>query len=159
MIETDRSSRVPLNDSSGAVTATVEPYVVEVAVRWSDQDALNHVNHAVVVELMAEARMLWLARDAVVSGYEDFRQAKMVASMSIDYYAPVEYGAPLSVAMSVCRIGTKSYTLRHVGSQGAQACFRGTVVIVPRDVESARARPVTAAERAYLERFLLTDVE
>lgn len=138
---------------------TGKRYVVEVAVRWSDQDALSHVNHAVVVELMAEARMLWLAQDAVAAGHEDFLRAKMVASMSIDYSAPVEYGTPLSVAMSVSRIGTKSYTLRHVGTQGDRACFRGTVVLVPRDAESGRARAVTDDERAYLGRFLVAGSE
>lgn len=138
---------------------TAEHYVVEVAVRWSDQDALSHVNHAVVVELMAEARMLWLARDAVAAGYEDFLRAKMVVSMSIDYSAPVEYGTPLSVSMSVSRIGDKSYTLRHVGIQGDQTCFSGTVVLVPRDAESGRARAVTDEERAYLERFLIASSE
>lgn len=144
-------------DSLGVPTA--EHYVVEVAVRWSDQDALSHVNHAVIVELMAEARMLWLGRDAVAAGHEDFLRAKMVASMSIDYSAPVEYGTPLSVAMSVSRIGNKSYTLRHVGTQGDQTCFTGTVVLVPRDAESGGARAVTDDERAYLGRFLLAGSE
>lgn len=134
-----------------------EQYVVEVGVRWGDQDALGHVNHAVVVELMAEARMQWLAEDALDEGREDFRLPKVVASLSVDYSSPVEFGSPLVMAMSVTRIGTRSYTLRHHGVQDEQTRFTGSVVLVPRDADSGQARDVTARERAYLARFLRAD--
>lgn len=98
--------------------------------------------------------MLWLAGGAVDAGHQDFLRPKMVASMSVDYFSPVEYGSPLLVALSVTRIGTKSYTLRHDGSQGGQTRFSGIVVLVPRNAESGRARTVTESERAYLTRYL-----
>jgi acyl-CoA thioester hydrolase len=137
--------------------STAESYVVEVGVRWVDQDPLGHVNHAVAVVLMAEARMQWLAEEAVEEGYEDFRLPKVVASLTLDYSSPVEYGSPLAMAMSVTRIGTRSYTLRHHATQDGQTRFTGSVVLVPRDAESGQARAVTKRERSYLARFREAD--
>lgn len=140
-----------------APAPVVGPYVVDVDVRWGDQDALGHVNHAVVVALMAEARMQWLSVDAVEQGHEDFRLPKVVASLTIDYASPVEYGCPLAVAMSVVRLGTRSYTLRHDATQRGETRFTGTTVLVPRDAENGQARALTERERAYLTGFLRAD--
>jgi acyl-CoA thioester hydrolase len=126
--------------------------VVDVEVRWADQDPLGHVNHAVAVELIAEARLRWLGRQAVAEGYADFAPAKMVASLSVDYRTPIEYGVPLSVAMAVDRVGTKSYTLSYRATQHGRTRFVASTVIVPRG-EDGGSRAVTAQERAYLERY------
>lgn len=134
-----------------------EAYVVDVGVRWSDQDPLGHVNHAVVVELMAEARMQWLSTDAVAHGYDDFGPPKVVASLSVDYRSPVEYGTPLSMAMHVTRIGTSSYTLSYRAIQDSETRSTGSTVIVPRECDEGGSRPVTARERDYLSRFLRAD--
>lgn len=139
--------------------SAAERYVVEVGVRWGDQDALGHVNHAVAVSLIAEARMQWLGLDAPAEGFTDFRQPKVVASLAVEYGVPVEYGSPLTMAMRVSRIGRKSYTLVHEAIQGGETRFTGSVVLVPRDPESGRSREVTARERAYLSRFLQTEDE
>jgi acyl-CoA thioester hydrolase len=146
-----------MTELADAPSPAAEQHVVEVRVRWGDQDALGHVNHGVVVELMAEARMQWLAEDAMDEGYEDFRLPKVVASLSVDYSSPVEFGSPLVIAMSVTRIGTRSYTLRHHGVQDEQTRFTGSVVLVPRDADSGQARDLTARERGYLARFLSAD--
>lgn len=146
----------PVTVLEGAPAST--EYVVEVGVRWADQDALGHVNHAVAVELMGEARMHWLAEHAVDEGYEDFRLPKVVASLTVDYNSSVEYGSPLMMAMSVTRIGARSYTLHHHATQDGQTRFTGSVVVVPRDAASGKTREVTARERAYLTRFLQADI-
>lgn len=135
-------------------TAAGQQYVVDVGVRWGDQDVLGHVNHAVAVSLMAEARMQWLGLDAPAEGYPDFREPKVVASLTVEYGAPVQYGSPLGMAMRVSRIGRKSYTLVHEAVQDGETRFTGSVVLVPRDPESGRSREVTARERTYLTRFL-----
>lgn len=140
-------------------TSASEQYVVEVGVRWGDQDALGHVNHAVAVSLMAEARMQWLGLDAPAEGYPDFREPKLVASLMVEYCAPVEYGSPLAMAMRVTRIGRTSYTLVHEAIQDGETRFIGSVVLVPRDTDSGRSRELTARERAYLTRFLQLEAE
>jgi acyl-CoA thioesterase FadM len=133
------------------------PVVVDVEVRWADQDPLGHVNHAVAVELIAEARLRWLGTHAVAEGYADFAPAKIVASLSVDYRMPIEYGAPLSVAMAVDRVGTKSYTLSYQATQHERTRFVASTVIVPRG-EDGGSRAVTTQERAYLERYRLDQV-
>lgn len=140
-------------------TSASEQYVVEVGVRWGDQDALGHVNHAVAVSLMAEARMQWLGLDAPAEGHLDFREPKLVVSLTVEYRAPVEYGSPLTMVMRVTRIGRTSYTLVHEAIQDGETRFIGSVVLVPRDTESGRAREVKARERAYLTRFLQLETE
>ena len=43
--------------SVDAIAAANDPYEFEMQLRWSDQDALGHVNNARVITLMEEARI------------------------------------------------------------------------------------------------------
>ena len=120
-----------------------------IEVRWRDVDALRHVNNAVYATYLEEARDGWLEQalgdDAALWDY-------VLARVAIDFRREIglEEEAVLARATLV-RIGTSSLTLREEirlldGTLAAEA----ESVIVARERETGRSRPLTDAERAAL---------
>lgn len=139
--------------SEEPVPGTHGPYEFEMQLRWSDQDALGHVNNARVVTLMEEARIRW-SRFAAGDGSARFGSGLVVASLSVDYLRQVEYTPTLLIRVEVVRIGTKSFTVRHVGLVDGQVVFDGTTVMVPLAADGTSSRAINDAERAWLEESL-----
>ena len=119
-----------------------------VALRWSDQDANGHLNNARIVTLMEEAHVRWTRAQPE---FASFRGGVVVASLNIDYLAQADYRPEMVIAVGIERVGTKSFTVRHVGYQGDTAVFDGRTVIVPRAEDGKASRPLTAAARAGRE--------
>lgn len=127
---------------------------VTIALRWSDQDANGHLNHAHIVTLMEEARVRWIHTE---EGFAQLLLGVVVASMTVDYLAQAEYMPSMTINVGIERIGTKSFTLRHTGVQNETTVFVGTTVIVPLAADGAGARALADDERKALERHLLQD--
>lgn len=121
---------------------------IDLQLRWSDEDALGHVNNARVVTLMEEARLRW-TQPRSKSGR--FPYGTVVASLKVDYLRPLYYQPNMVVRLSVERIGNKSFTLRHVGIQDGVPVFDGTSVMVPLAEDGKSSRAINEVERAWLE--------
>ena len=134
--------------SENNTAGTGVPVDMELQLRWSDEDALGHVNNARVVTLMEEARIRW-TQPRGKSGRFPF--GTVVASLQLDYLRPLHYQPTLIVQLSVVRIGTKSFSLRHVGMQDGQPVFDGTSVMVPLAADKVSSRALNDLERAWLE--------
>ena len=128
-------------------------YEKRIAVRWRDVDALRHVNNAVYATYLEECRDGWLEQ---ALGDDGAMWDYVLARVAIDFRREIglEEEAVLGRATLV-RIGTSSLTLREEirlldGTLAAEA----ESVIVARDRETGRSRPLTDAERAALEAVL-----
>lgn len=128
-------------DPDGAVT-------VEMELRWSDQDALGHVNNARIITLMEEARIRWTRGG---EGNQRFGFGTVVASLQVDYLRPLHYGPDFLIRLGTVRIGTKSFTVRHVGMQNGVKVFDGTTVMVPLAEDGVSSRSLNQDERSWLE--------
>ena len=128
-------------------------YEKRIAVRWRDVDALRHVNNAVYATYLEECRDGWLEQ---ALGDDGAMWDYVLARVAIDFRREIglEEEAVLARATLV-RIGTSSLTLREEirlldGTLAAEA----ESVIVARERETGRSRPLTNAERAALEAVL-----
>jgi len=85
-------------------------------VRFRDCDPLGHVNHAVYLTYLEQARfMLWRAQlGFVVRGHAAPPDAAppgfILARAEVDYRAQARYGDELEVRLSLDRIGRTSFT-------------------------------------------------
>ena len=77
----------------------------DIPMRWSDSDALNHMNNAMYFTFMEEARVKLLS-DAGV-GLPD-EQVPVLAHSSCDFIRSVTYPATVRVQYQVLRIGRSS---------------------------------------------------
>jgi acyl-CoA thioester hydrolase len=124
-----------------------------IEVRWRDVDALRHVNNAVYATYLEEARDGWLEQalgdDAAMWDY-------VLARVAIDFRAEVGLGEEAVLArVSLARIGTSSLTLREeIRKLDGTLAAEAESVIVARDRDSGRSRPLAPAERLRLERAL-----
>ena len=128
---------------------------LRIEIRWRDVDALRHVNNAVYATYLEECRDGWLARalgdDASLWDY-------VLARVAIDFRNEVSLVEEAVLARAtLVRIGTSSLTLREeIRKLDGTIAAEAESVIVARDPETGRSRPLTAAERAALELVLAT---
>jgi len=117
---------------------------LRIATRWTDFDALGHLNHAVYHVYCDEARDAALR--STVGDFDAW--PNVVAHASIDYRREIALGTRAVVVRTrIAKVGRSSVTFEHdVGDGAAEA----TAVLVAWDPQTRRARPITPAERDLL---------
>lgn len=117
-----------------------------VDVRWRDVDALDHVNHAVFLTYLEEAR------DAFYSSALGGDAIYVVARLEVDLRAEVRYrDRRVRVRIGVERLGTTSLTTREtIITASGDVAAQARVVTVRWDQAERRPIPFTEAERARL---------
>ncbi len=117
-----------------------------IAVRWRDLDAFNHVNNSSYFTFLEEARLQWLR---TIEG-EWFNEHAMpvIASIVVNYRAPIEWPAAIRVELFCDRIGNSSLTIGHrivdVGDAGKLYCD-GHAVLVWTDPATGKSVPLPQA--------------
>jgi acyl-CoA thioester hydrolase len=123
---------------------------VELSVRYRDIDSVGHVNNAVYVSYLEEARVAYIKR---VFGVSAVDPGFVVAHISVDYERPIELGETVIVALGVTALGESSITMTYeIRADGARAATAETV-IVPFDREAGTSRPVPDEWRDQIERY------
>ncbi len=126
-----------------------------IEIRWRDLDALGHVNNAVYSTYLEEARDEWLVRALGADGSVwDY----VLARVAIDFRRELtQADDAVVVTTRLVRIGTSSLTLREeIAARAGWVAAEAESVIVARDSETGRSRPLTDAERAALVGVLAT---
>ncbi|WP_424887443.1 acyl-CoA thioesterase [Streptomyces sp. XH2] len=122
--------------------------------RWSDMDAFGHVNNAVFIRYLEEARIDFMFRLAPGEGSESFQGGSVVARHEIDYLRPlVHRHAPVTVETWVTKVGAASLTVAYEVKDEDRVYVRASTVVVPFDFEAGRPRRITDEERMFLEEF------
>lgn len=116
----------------------------EVETRFRDLDALRHVNHAVYLTLLEEARIRYFVEVlelAVPKGLDDW----VLADIRCKYLAPLRYGERLAIGIRVEWMRNSSfgatYEMVSLTSGGAVACGEFVQVHVSADTGRASALP------------------
>ena len=121
----------------------------EVEIRWRDLDGLRHVNNAVY------ATYLEIGRDAFFE--EVLPEAKpwdyVLVRLALDFRRELRFeDRRVVVSCAVERVGRSSITLREeIRTSSGELAAECETVVVARDSESGRPRPLTDAERTVLE--------
>ena len=125
----------------------------QIEIRWRDQDAYGHVNNAVYLTYLEEVRDEWLERALGDSGDA---WGYVTARVAIDFRRELTQDDDAIVArLWLTRIGTSSVTTREeIVTVGGELAAEAEAVLVARDTETGRSRPLSDPERAALEREL-----
>ena len=128
-------------------------YEKRIEVRWRDVDALRHVNNAVYATYLEECRDEWVERalGAVGDSWD-----LVLARVAIDFRRELRLeDEEVVVSCTLVRIGNSSVTLREeVRTRDGELSAEAEAVLVARDREVGRSRPLTDAEREAFERAL-----
>jgi acyl-CoA thioester hydrolase len=131
-------------------------YTATIQIRWADSDRLGHVNNAKFIEYAQEARVRFVAElfpEAI-----NFENSLVVRRLEVDFERPLfDHSGPLTVELSVLRIGGASFTVRHriIDRTGVHAALVDAVVVGFRGSTNT-SRQLSTGERAALEPYLAT---
>jgi acyl-CoA thioester hydrolase len=131
-------------------------FTTGVAVRWSDIDCYQHINHATMVTILEEARVEFLrepfAEDATTIGL-------LIHEVQVLYKGQLRLvDSPLQVTMWTMRCRAVDFTLGYeVRSIGAAADSRPAVIaqtqLAAVHIEEQRLVRLSATHREYLQRW------
>lgn len=120
-------------------------FTAQIAVRWRDLDAFNHVNNSSFLTYLEEARLQWLKR--VPGPWFDAHSMPVLAASELNYRAPIAWPARIAVELFCERTGNSSLTLSHRivdGEDATKLYCDGRVVLVWTD--PANGKPVALPE-------------
>ena len=122
----------------------------EIEIRWRDLDVYGHVNHVVFLTYLEEARDEWLG---LALGDPARVWSYVVARIEIDYRRELRLEDDIVLARCTLeRIGTSSVGTREVlATRAGEVVAEAQAVLVARDEETGRSRPLLAEERAAFE--------
>ena len=80
----------------------------KIRTRWKDLDAFRHINNAVFLSYIEDARIVLLKRWNI--NYAE--KSLIVASVKIDYLKQVKHPSSLIIGQKVSRIGHKSFDIQ-----------------------------------------------
>jgi acyl-CoA thioester hydrolase len=120
---------------------------VRIPIRWRDVDAYGHVNNAVFLNYLEEARDR-LVESLFGAQAWDF----VIARVAIDFRSELQQtDREVLVRCGVTGFGTSSVRTRElVHAADGRLSAEAESVIVARDPEVGRSRPLTDTERAIL---------
>jgi acyl-CoA thioester hydrolase len=124
---------------------------VEIAIRWRDVDAYGHVNNAVYLTYLEEAR------DRLVESLFGERAWDFViARVAIDYRSELNQAdRAVTARCQVTGFRTSSVrTAERIATVDGRLAAESESVIVARDPQSGRSRPLTEDERLTLRRAI-----
>ena len=84
------------------------PNQYEFKTRWKDIDSFGHVNNALFLTYIEEARIMYFKRWNIT----EKKRSLIVASIKIDYLRQIKHPSKLIVGQKISRIGTSSFDIQ-----------------------------------------------
>jgi acyl-CoA thioester hydrolase len=129
-------------------------YTYPLPLRWADADTYGHVNNALFLRYMEEARTRMFQDLLPVDEADRRRHAFVVSQSVVDYRAPLVYREdPVDVNVWVIRCRgarlTLGYTIRDADRTYAEA----TTILAAYDLDTGRPRRISEDEIAWFARY------
>lgn len=128
---------------------------IHVTVRFSETDALGHINNTSYFIYLEEARirfMEWLGFKMDIQNWNF-----ILASTKCDFISQGYFGQELSIKTYVTKVGTKSFQLEHdlIAVQTNELIARGNAIMVFFDFEKQKSEPIPERVKEELRNHLV----
>ena len=94
-----------INRASCGLSDFTFQYVLQT--RWKDMDAFSHVNNAVFLSYIEDARITFFKRWDLC----DKKRSIIMASVRLDYFQQINHPSDLIVGQKISRVGRKSFDI------------------------------------------------
>lgn len=120
------------------------PVVIEVAVRWGDMDAFQHVNNIVYFQYFESARIEYFDRIHAMGHLRETGVGPILASAQCRYRFPVTYPDTLLVGAKVTDLGADRFTHRYlaVSQVHQKVAAEGNGVVVTFNYQTNQKAPI-----------------
>jgi len=113
--------------------------------RWSDMDAQGHVNNALLLDYLQEARAEFLLTgpNAHLLG-----GGTVVVSHQVEYLRPLTFSTePVLIDVSLVELGASRYSVAYQAHHEGALCVRACTTLCPFDFDEQRPRRLSPEER------------
>lgn len=125
---------------------------LDIDVRWRDLDANQHVNNAMYLSYLEEARVVWL--NQIIPDWQATGGVPVLAAVQLDFRRPIGYPARVRVRQQLNRLGRSSLTLGSLlldAMDESRVYAEGEVVLVWANPLLGTAMPLPDALRVACE--------
>ena len=119
-------------------------------VRFSDLDPMGHVNNAVYLTWIENARIEFLRRLGAFDKPDTSEMAMILARAEVDFRAALEFGDEVSIGVRTARLGTKSFDLEYELRRGEDVVAAAKTVLVAFDYDSNQSKEIPEEWRRRL---------
>jgi acyl-CoA thioester hydrolase len=128
---------------------------IHVTVRFSETDALGHINNTSYFIYMEEARIRFIKTLGLEMDIAKWNF--ILASTKCDFIKQGYFGQDLLIKTFVSKIGTKSFQLEHdiIDVQTNELIARGQAIMVSFDFEQQQSTPIQPLMREELMLYLV----
>ena len=128
---------------------------IQVTVRFSETDALGHINNTSYFIYLEEARIRFIESLGFKMEMENWNF--ILASTKCDFINQGFFGQELSIKTYVSKIGTKSFQLEHdlIAVQTKELIARGNAIMVYFDFEKQTSEPLPELLKGQLKNYLV----
>lgn len=123
--------------------------------RFSETDALGHVNNTVLPVWFEESRSPIFELFCPGMNVNDWHL--IIAKIDVEFLAETYYGKEVEVRTSIKKLGNTSMTVNHQAWQEGKMVARGTAVVIHFDHKEKKSKPIPDDIRALLEQHLTVD--
>ena len=112
----------------------------EFKTRWKDMDLFGHVNNAVFLTYIDDARIMYFKRWNIT----EKKRSIIVASIKIDYLRQIKHPSKLIIGQKVSRIGNSSFDIQSIIflNNDREPAANSLVSCVCFDYEQSKSVPV-----------------
>ena len=122
-----------------------------IQIRWGDMDALGHVNNAVYLTYLEQARVQYVLDNAMWDA-RAHEQGVIMARVVIDYRAALVAEDQIRVYSRISRLGSKSFDMHQLivreTEDEPQVAAEATITVVVFDYVRQQTIPIPDAWRA-----------
>ena len=126
------------------------PFVHRELVRFSDLDPMGHVNNAVYLTWIENARIEFLRRLGAFDQPDTTEMAMILARAEVDFRAPLAFGDEVAIGVRTARLGTKSFDLEYRLASGDRVVAEAKTVLVAYDYATNESREIPDEWRRQL---------
>jgi acyl-CoA thioester hydrolase len=127
--------------------------------RWGDIDCFGHVNNVRYVQYVQESVVDLLYQGRMPGSGPLFAQGFLIVHHDIDYRAQLRHrDVPVPISVWITRIGRSSFDVATELRRDGETVLTARTVVVARDGETGRSRPLSPAEAAFLREHQIQPV-
>ncbi len=127
------------------------PYHVQYELQYSDIDRQGHVNNVAYLRIIEDVRSKMLYH---IKSAEERNTMNVVAHISADYLAEMNWPGAVDVYKRVKRIGNSSFILEALIGQNGLIAFHNETVMVIVDPKHRKSTPIPPHMRQQLTHWL-----
>jgi acyl-CoA thioester hydrolase len=126
------------------------PFVHAEIARFRDLDPMGHVNNAVFLTWIENARIEFLRSLGAFELVDANQMTMILARAEVDFRSPVTYDDGVDVGVRVSRFGTKSFDLEYELRVGERVVAEAKTVLVAYDYETKSPKEIPTEWRQRL---------